>query len=307
MSSKEKDKLFKMFLMTHDMYDHIKKKLNETIPTQILNETLQNILTDPSLNDYDKWLKYKHNLVKLATQLRDKPVKQFTDTANGPIRFRDKAAQTGSEYLKSIGTNVNMGSSEQVFENDANFNQLLDLYNRLNQSEEDRQQKTHLSAQKKARLLKMRGEIRAEHGLEEHEHMDPIDLDSAYKDDSIYLDPDSFSTPLASASPSSTLNLIQLKQKGLKGKSLFQSPSKIDKTSTEVLLPKRRVTRRGSISKLKPSHQSLTGAFYRKRGMSKHSYKSVAEHYPKVKTAHPLSGKGLPLSSKVNKWDRIFK
>lgn len=319
MSVKDKDKLFKMFLMTHDMYDFMRKKLNEAIPTHIINETLTNILQDPALNDYDKWLKYRHNLVKLASELRDKPERKMIDASTEPNKLRNKTSQTRADYVKNASTNVNMGAKEQYLESLPNsFIETTYHNNTLNDTDDEMQkQQAYVSAMKTARKLKMREEIRNEEGLAEHEFMDPEDLDSSYQDESLFKD--AVSTPKPSSNLNTSLNLMQQKQKNLA--STFDTLSKPGKKKKFMQLKQTNLAsifdnlskpvKKKKSSSRKPRkvvtkpRSSLAYKFWSRKGFRPLD-RSVAEYFPSVKEVQSLTGKGLPLAANVNKWESIF-
>lgn len=285
--------------MTHDMYDFMKKKLNEAIPVHIINETLKQILQDPALNDYDKWLKYRHNLVKLASELRDKVERKMIDASTEPNKLRNKSSQTRADYVKNATTNVDMGAKEQYLESfPHSFVETSYYNNTLNDSDGERQkQHAHTSAMNSARKLKMREEIRNDQGLNEYETMDPIDVDDSYQDDSIFID--AISTPKNSLNQNTSLNLMQQKQKSLS--STFDDLNKVEKSIKTYLskrLPKK------PLRKVKPRN-SVANRFWSKKGL-RSSGRSVAEHFPSVKEVRSLTGKGLPLATNVNKWDSVF-
>lgn len=182
----EKEKLVRMFLMSHDMYDNLKKRLTELAPIQHLHESLKKILNDSSTDEYEKWLQYRNLLVKLGAQVRGKPIRKTADVATQPNILRNKKSGTVPVPTRNAQTSANLATEQILSSNDT-----LQQTPSLESFEEDRfKQNVFVSARKKANKLQMRAHLRNEQGLEEHETVDAEDVEPGYEDHSIFLTPE---------------------------------------------------------------------------------------------------------------------
>ena len=105
-----KNELQKMLVISPKVFENLKHLLLSNEKTESIDKTLKKIISDPKMNDYDKWNLFRHNQFHHANLKRQNNYSKKSNLPRENAKSNknvDASTNTKRKFFKSAGTDVN--------------------------------------------------------------------------------------------------------------------------------------------------------------------------------------------------------